>query len=567
MEGPKITRKRRRSSETTSLNPFEGTFTRTKSQIYCHLNRSGQSRSDTVRRSHHDVDIHSYLPARRRARSSNIRDDCNGKHEISHVSVKDLRAHRVFSQPLDDQNAIERFGPEGEREEVLCGKADSGIDWEKGKLNIEERNPNLVMLKVRSPEGKDDEIDEGEGLGLSPSLCESKQRSNANCEDLGEEHIQTTPPDDSLRTEDRPMVTPLSENGPRNNCLVKEGCESNSYRKNDSDSNRKMILNPCARLKVFRASSSFSYRRLLPFLTAIANTTSCAAEINPSPKIETCSEEKTSKQALVSSSQGSFEEKLNVNEITQPITRTSMETTEDICKKENVSSEHCLNDSSTHHSSIQAPIDRSSSDNQCNSVSSESQIGTQMANGSSEGAASQVERVLSDKPENLDPGLKNASPIAGSDQIGVKFPPAKASEVPSRDFILKVPFASSDCAGGKCSRTELEFRMVQKTIGGFERSSILEAVPSEVPRVGLGKGILKRNPRGCRGLCTCLDCASFRLHAERAFEFSRNQMQDAEELTLYLVKELSQLRSILEKSVDNTNADAIFPATQVNDAY
>lgn len=63
------------------------------------------------------------------------------------------------------------------------------------------------------------------------------------------------------------------------------------------------------------------------------------------------------------------------------------------------------------------------------------------------------------------------------------------------------------------------------------------------------KGILKRNRRGCRGLCNCLNCASFRLHAERAFEFSRNQLHDAEEVASQLMKELANVRLLLEKYI------------------
>ena len=79
-------------------------------------------------------------------------------------------------------------------------------------------------------------------------------------------------------------------------------------------------------------------------------------------------------------------------------------------------------------------------------------------------------------------------------------------------------------------------------------SSVNASNPPGIPSSCLKKGILKRNPRGCRGICTCLNCSSFRLHAERSFEFSRNQVQDAEEVALDLIKELSYLRNMLEKS-------------------
>lgn len=89
----------------------------------------------------------------------------------------------------------------------------------------------------------------------------------------------------------------------------------------------------------------------------------------------------------------------------------------------------------------------------------------------------------------------------------------------------------------------------------------------EQPRVsaiGFRKGILKRNPRGCRGLCTCLNCATFHLHAERAFEFSRNQFLDAEEVAQDLMKELSHLRGILERSTDCVNDNPVFDGSQVS---
>lgn len=92
------------------------------------------------------------------------------------------------------------------------------------------------------------------------------------------------------------------------------------------------------------------------------------------------------------------------------------------------------------------------------------------------------------------------------------------------------------------------------------------SLPPAIVGAGLLKGILKRNPRGCRGLCTCLNCASFRLHAEKAFEFSQNQMRDAEEVALDLIKELSYLRNMLQKSADALNDHPIVHVNQVRTA-
>jgi len=78
------------------------------------------------------------------------------------------------------------------------------------------------------------------------------------------------------------------------------------------------------------------------------------------------------------------------------------------------------------------------------------------------------------------------------------------------------------------------------------------------------KGILRKNPRGCRGLCTCLYCVSFRLHAERAFEFSRNQLLDAEEVAQDLMKEVSHLRNMLERCTDSINGTPLLDGSQVS---
>ncbi|XP_058103201.1 uncharacterized protein LOC131246804 isoform X2 [Magnolia sinica] len=93
------------------------------------------------------------------------------------------------------------------------------------------------------------------------------------------------------------------------------------------------------------------------------------------------------------------------------------------------------------------------------------------------------------------------------------------------------------------------------------------SVPSERPVLAPMKGILKKCPRACRGLCTCQNCTSFRLHAEKANEFSRKQMQDAKEVAVNLMKELSCLRSLMEKSflpmTDSANGHIVGQINQV----
>ncbi|PNY06699.1 hypothetical protein L195_g003175 [Trifolium pratense] len=105
-----------------------------------------------------------------------------------------------------------------------------------------------------------------------------------------------------------------------------------------------------------------------------------------------------------------------------------------------------------------------------------------------------------------------------------------------------------------------------ETLGCLSKLKVTDQFRS--PAADFRKGILRRNPRGCRGLCTCLNCASFRLHAERAFEFSRNQLLDAEEVAQDLMKEVSHLRNMLESYTDSdsVNDTPIFNGSQVKEA-
>ncbi|KAL6850184.1 hypothetical protein ACP4OV_020811 [Aristida adscensionis] len=68
------------------------------------------------------------------------------------------------------------------------------------------------------------------------------------------------------------------------------------------------------------------------------------------------------------------------------------------------------------------------------------------------------------------------------------------------------------------------------------------------------KGILKRHTRGCKGICMCLDCSTFRLRADRAFEFSRKQMHEADDIIGNLLKEVANLRSLVEKPTGQQEA-------------
>ncbi|GAU48077.1 hypothetical protein TSUD_81370 [Trifolium subterraneum] len=111
---------------------------------------------------------------------------------------------------------------------------------------------------------------------------------------------------------------------------------------------------------------------------------------------------------------------------------------------------------------------------------------------------------------------------------------------------------------------EVITREEEATLGCLSKLNVTDQLRS--PAADFRKGILRRNPRGCRGLCSCLNCASFRLHAERAFEFSRNQLLDAEEVAQDLMKEVSLLRNMLESYTDSANDTPLFNGSQVKEA-
>jgi hypothetical protein len=106
-------------------------------------------------------------------------------------------------------------------------------------------------------------------------------------------------------------------------------------------------------------------------------------------------------------------------------------------------------------------------------------------------------------------------------------------------------FLSLEEMSGSVSRTESRSSNVG-ILQPSEARSLGKRGPSP-KKLSPRKGILKRHTRGCKGICMCLDCSTYRLRADRAFEFSRKQMQEADDIIVNLLKEMSNLRSLVEK--------------------
>lgn len=173
-------------------------------------------------------------------------------------------------------------------------------------------------------------------------------------------------------------------------------------------------------------------------------------------------------------------------------------------------------------------------------VSVDNQIGTLVSDDSYNEAASSDGKFSSD----IIGKLEGITPIAEPGLSAAFNSPKKSPEHSAEDFTER-----------KCKAAHHEFKSERSLMNVLHSSfKTDDNVSSGVLDFGNAKSILKKNPRGCRGVCSCLHCASFRLNAEKAFEFSRNQLLDAEELAMNLMKELTSLRCILENSVNGANA-------------
>ncbi|KAF3456681.1 hypothetical protein FNV43_RR01335 [Rhamnella rubrinervis] len=366
-------------------------------------------------------------------------------------------------------------------------------------------------------------------------------------DDPNEESIQMTPPDAEIFDK-----RDIEENGvdrgeyvlqKRDDGLGKSLDGLHHRNSSLADSKKcKMVLNPLSRMKVFKTPGSFNYRRLLPFLTDIAKD-------NPSVSVNGSylKPEKVLEQKLVSPMFGSNDWEIPLDKSIDSGLHTENQT--------------C--DSGILLTASLTSANDSSNDKEPSTVSPEHSTELQMSFDSGK-------EQLADKASEFEAFTDISRSVQGPDL-----------SVPSCHSINCEASSREECAmslsdhlyvytEGESSRSVMESsdNVKDTKVDRFYQNSSPHETPisSGLHDVGLKKGILKRIPRGCRGLCTCLNCASFRLHAERAFEFSRNQMEDAKEVALDLIKELSHLRAIFEKSDAGANDHFVVHVNQVKKA-
>ncbi|XAR48784.1 hypothetical protein NMG60_11031722 [Bertholletia excelsa] len=677
MESNIPTQKHKKNS---SSDPFVGIFTRSKSQIYLHLNRSGCVRSDTTRKRHYHFNLHASQPLPRKRRVLGQQGEASDIDSISHISVKDLRARRVFSPAsiieaeCGSNRGIKVFDLEidsvfesSNLPKPVSGRAkSSGMDEEFEKFNLgfccvsenlDNEKPSCQSESHREPVRNDSEDKLHEESirerGESGKCQAHFEDGNGRIESLIEECIQMTPPDAKISTkpkldknddnvenidhnlngsvcrrDDRgfdsnssieqrkepvhriklnsctrrkvfkapssfsfrrmlPLLMDIAKDDPDADLFSKpeekynrrtkedislkaedhipkqpvEDCictnggiaygkhYDNSNRKDDSASKSKLILNPCSRQKVFRTPGSFSYRRLLPYLTDSKTDDSHGSleflddtRCGQSPKTENLLKKKTDLLVLASHNQ-------------------------------EISTDAAITDTSPLDHCIKPPpdtkaLDKISSNYQLTSTSTEDPVELEMKFDSQKECVSQVKQDMTNDTRSLESSPDDVRSCVAARAVSLCSPSNNEALHTESALVLShcVHSSSQDDITVLQKGHFKEVKSSEAAKLGQKLSQVEAINPFRVPVDGLARGILKRNPRGCRGMCNCLNCASFHLHAERAFEFSRNQMQDTAEMTLELIKELSNLRNMLESSSIDLNGQSILYPDQVKEA-
>ncbi|KAI4317402.1 hypothetical protein L6164_025271 [Bauhinia variegata] len=315
--------------------------------------------------------------------------------------------------------------------------------------------------------------------------------------------------------------------------------------KNLSESNTTLVLNPCSRIKLLKYSGSFSYRRLLPFLENTIKDNSCVSVNGVHPILK-----KNLDQASLPPISSSNSQITSVNNSKGCVFRMG----------------HFPGISGSQQKSGLAGLDDLLNDNCPNKRSFPPIPESQSSNDSCKVIPLHGERHILNEDRTLG-SLKDSAPTVDASISSLH---RISNEVFSREedaaSTSHHSLAFSKVHGNSSPLISSNGEKPLEINGSYMKLSQPSALGQLVPAAGAKNGILKRNPRGCRGLCTCLNCASFRLHAERAFEFSKNQLLDAKEITLDLVKELSYLRNVLQGCTQSTNYHSVLGVDQVKEA-
>ncbi|PIA35963.1 hypothetical protein AQUCO_03400097v1 [Aquilegia coerulea] len=376
-----------------------------------------------------------------------------------------------------------------------------------------------------------------------------KDNGNTEIERCDDEWFQSTPPDSDIftKSEDCTAKQGALESSMNDTSVNgKNKCSGKVEKDRHSNSKAKLgVLVPSSRMKLVKTPNSFSYRRLLPFLLDLEKNDTNTLRSPPMQKFETIVD-----KGLTSSFPISREipkDGPNKEKLTNAYPFGSSDAVTTLESREMTSFTGSSNVDCSNMETIKDPLAKSA----IKGAPGKCVVST--VNGSVINKLPHIiaERASQVQPANMDES--STSQTVHGANLEIKSPSvvihepscAKVDAVRGPSHLPEV--ASDGSVLTQKSSTDLKSPEELSFIE--ELSNVEPPAPSEKLLSAPTRGILKRYPLGCRGICTCLSCASFRLHAERAFEFSRNQMQDTEVVAMDLMKELSNIRVLLEKSI------------------
>ncbi|CAL9114919.1 unnamed protein product [Musa acuminata var. zebrina] len=380
----------------------------------------------------------------------------------------------------------------------LCNQR--GLEFDEVKFETCLHDPLLESKLMPSPSCS------------SPAIREPLLEEVMKPSDGSEELIHCTPPDDENAME----VENMSQD--QTVLSVPEVIAADVKMELADPCKSSPALIRCSRSKLYRNSSSFSYRRLLPYLMNITKVDSGGTRVvsckDYPVKVEKVVEETTS---LPTEGKLSVDQHL-VESSRCSVTVESCETLGFVESPINMSPNKSSSNGDLHDLEV-------TTSNLCN------QSGMEFEEIKSEDCLHDpiLESKLLCNPSISSPAVRESlseEELAGN-VLAQPFLPSKA------EFSCNMIGPLSNVRGKSLPRTSL-----LGSIHSLERHAL-------APR----KGILKKHTRSCKGICMCLDCVTFRIHANYAFDFSRKQMKDADEIILGLVKELAGLRNLVEKSI------------------
>ncbi|XP_068655596.1 uncharacterized protein [Aristolochia californica] len=507
--------KRRRLSSPNRL--FGGIITRSRAEIFLHRSRSGRARPDPSRRQF----FSSFGNIRQSESSSgsciNVLSVPEG---ISHSSVKDLRARRIFSPAsvpaVSLENVEQKIGGNPAVANLQLRRGDE-LDFGGGFSEVNMGNGNS--------EGNEAMHQDGEVFSKFVHEKPVNMGSDEAISNCGELRFQTTPPDSDLCKSEAEEVAHnvdlgesilnvsiereranLSATGVASESLVSSirgGCVSMN-KEHPYDYGNRLQLIPCPRRKLFRNSNSLSYRRLLPYLMGVSPDNACHSENLSSKSQSPVKLHKHAGEDLKLSNSDSVAEENDVN-----------------------------SEKMSHLRHLSGNLKTSLTEN---FTKNDPTIALFSSPDGLVGLGEKADTKFSGKHVvnelALTPPYIHYDGSSLVDESMLKYSDGHESEIctqsPSTPDKSPQVLATQD-------PQELSFK-VQEGIKG--------------PFLAPTKGILKTNPQRCRGFCDCLSCSHFRLNAEKSYDFCRKQMLNTEQVVMGLLKEMSHLRSVMEKRLE-----------------